>query len=186
MSVALPKLTWEDYLAIPPDGKRHELIDGEHYVSPAPNVRHQRLVRELAFALNALVRRAGLGEIFFAPFDVKLTEVDVLQPDLVFISRERAGLLTESHLAGAPDLAVEVLSASTRRVDEMLKRRLYERVGVAEYWVVDPELETVKVYRQGANGFDRALELAVERGERLESPLLPGLSLPLVDLFAGA
>lgn len=84
-------------------------------------------------------------------------------------------------------MAIEVLSLTTRRVDEVLKRRLYDRVGVAEYWVVDPELEAVRIYRRGSEGhFGRAVELAAERGERLESPLLPGFSLPLLDLFAGA
>lgn len=187
MSVALPKLTWEDYLAIPPDGKRHELIDGEHYVSPAPNVRHQRLLLRLAVVLEELVRRSGSGEIFVAPVDVRLSAVDVVQPDLVFLAREHRDRLTEAYLAGPPDVAVEVLSPGTRREDEVLKRRLYDRAGVAEYWIVDPELETVKVYRRGVGGgFERAVELAAERGERLESPLLPGLSLPLADLFAGS
>lgn len=186
MSVALPKLTWEDYLAIPPDGQRHELIDGEHYVSPAPNIRHQRLVRRLFVVLEELVRRNGLGEVFFAPVDVRVSEVDVVQPDILFLSREHRDRLTETHLDGPPDFAVEVLSPSSRRQDEVLKRDLFARAGVAEYWTVDPELETVKVYRRGqAGSFERALELAAERGERLESPLLPGLSLPLVDLFAG-
>jgi hypothetical protein len=100
MSVALPKLTWEDYLAIPPDGKRHELIDGEHYVSPAPNIRHQRLVRRLFVVLEELVRRNGLGEVFFAPVDVRVSEVDVVQPDILFLSRENRGRLTETHLDG--------------------------------------------------------------------------------------
>lgn len=187
MSVALPKLTWEDYLAIPPDGKRHELIDGEHYVSPAPNVRHQRVSANLHFHLAQVVRRAGLGELFYAPLDVKLSDFDVVQPDIVFVAREHAGRLTEFHLAGPPDLAVEVLSEGSRRQDEVLKHHLYDRAGVAEYWIVDPELETVKVCRRGeGGGFDPAAELAAERGERLETPLLPGLSLPLVDLFGGS
>lgn len=187
MSVALPRLTYEDYLAIPPDGKRHELIDGEHYVSAAPNVRHQRVSANLHFHLAQVVRRGGLGELFYAPLDVKLSDFDVVQPDIVFLARENARRLTESHLAGPPDLVVEVLSEGNRRHDEVVKRHLYDRSGVAEYWIVDPELETVKVYRRReGGGFERVAELAAERGERLESPLLPGLSLPLVDLFAGS
>jgi Uma2 family endonuclease len=185
MSVALPKLTWEDYLAIPPDGKRHELIDGEHYVSPAPNIRHQRIAAKLHVVLARIVSRAGLGELFFAPVDVKLTDVDIVQPDLVFLSPEHIGRLTETHLDGPPDLAVEILSPNSRRQDEVLKRDLYDRSGVAEYWIVDPEIEIVKVYRRGTSGrFERAAELAAERDERLESPLLPGLALPLVELFS--
>lgn len=100
MNVALPKLTWEDYQAIPPDGKRHELIDGEHYASAAPNIRHQRISAKLHLALAQVTR--GLGEVFFAPLDVRLSEVDVVQPDLLFIAREHAERLTETHLEGAP------------------------------------------------------------------------------------
>jgi Uma2 family endonuclease len=184
MSVALPKLTWEDYLAIPPDGRRHELIDGEHYVSPAPNIRHQRIVLKLALALAELVRRSGAGEVFVAPVDVRVSKVDVLQPDILFLAREHADRLTETHLEGAPDLAVEVLSESSRRQDEVLKRHLLDRAGAAEYWIVDPIAETVRIYRRGASGrLERTVELAAERGERLESPLLPGLALLLAELF---
>lgn len=187
MSVALPKLTWEDYLAIPPDGKRHELIDGEHYASPAPNVRHQRIAKRLLILLDRVVSRGGLGEVFHAPLDVKLSEADIVQPDVAFLSRDHSGRLTETYLSGPPDLAVEVLSHGSRRVDEVFKRHLYDRAGVAEYWIVDPELETVKVYRRGeGGGFAPATELAAERGEVLETPLLPGLALPLADLFAGS
>jgi Uma2 family endonuclease len=187
MSVALPKLTWEDYLAIPPDGRRHELIDGEHYVSPAPNLRHQTIVANLHFALAEVVRRSGLGWLWPAPVDVKLSQADVVQPDLVFLTQEHGKRRAGTHLEGPPDLAVEVLSPSSRREDEVFKRHLYDRAGVAEYWIVDPELETVKVYRRSAgSGFERAVELSAERGERLETPLLPGLSLPLAELFAGS
>lgn len=187
MSVALPKLTWEDYLSIPPDGRRHELIDGEHYVSAAPNLRHQTIVGNLHIALAALVRRHQLGWLWVAPIDVKLSEVDIVEPDLVFLAQEHGELRAGTHLAGPPDLTIEVLSASSRSQDEVFKRHLYDRSGIAEYWIVDPELETVKVYRRGpAGGFERAAELAAERSEVLTSPLLPGLSLPLADLFAGS
>lgn len=187
MSVALPKLTYEDYLAIPPDGKRHELIDGEHYVSAAPNLRHQTIVGNLHFYLAQVVRRSQMGWLWLSPVDVKLSELDVVQPDLVFVAHEHADQRAGTHIAGAPDLAIEVLSEGSRRHDEVVKRQLYDRAGVAEYWIVDPELETVKVYRRGeGGGFERLVELSVERGERLETPLLPGLSLPLGDLFAGS
>lgn len=125
--------------------------------------------------------------MLFAPVEVELTGLDVLQPDLLFLAREHARRLTKTHLVGPPDLMVEIVSHHGRRYDEVVKRHLYDRAGVAEYWIVDPELETVKVYRRGIeDGFDRAAELAAKRGERLESPLLPGLALPLVDLFAGS
>lgn len=191
MSLALPKLTWEDYQSIPPDGKRYELIDGQLHVKEGPalsgfgDVQHQRVAGRLFAQLDEVVRRGGLGEVFFAPVEVELTDIDVLQPDLLFLAGEHARCLTKTHLVGPPDLAIEIVSHHGRRYDEVVKRHLYDRGGVAEYWIVDPVVERVKIYRRGAaSGFARAIELAAERDERLESPLLPGLALPLVDLFA--
>jgi len=178
------KLTYEDYEHFPDDGKRHELIDGDHYVTPAPTRKHQYLAGRLNARLFTFVDERRLGQVYSAPFDVVLSAVDVVQPDLLFVSNERTQLLTDKNLRGAPDLVVEIGSESTRRTDETTKRKLYERFGVREYWVVDPVLETVKVYRQGDAGFVRTAELSAEAADSLETPLLPGLSLPLVEIFA--
>jgi Uma2 family endonuclease len=177
------KLTVEDFELFPEDGRRHELIDGEHCVTPAPSTRHQIVLGSLHFALWSAVQEQGLGQVFLAPYDVVLSATDVVEPDLLFVSRERLDLLTEKNLRGAPDLVVEVVSESSRRMDEVVKRKLYERFGVREYWVVDPVVETVKVYRLGDDRYERAAELSREDADRLTSPLLPGLDLPLEQLF---
>jgi Uma2 family endonuclease len=177
------KLTYEDYLHLPEDGKRHELIDGEHYVTPAPIPGHQSIVVNLLRILTSFVHEHRLGRVFTAPVDIVLSEVDVVQPDVLFVARERLDLVTEKNLRGAPDLVVEVLSDSTRRTDEITKRHLYDRYGVAEYWIVDPVLETVKVYRRAEEGLARRHELSLERGETLTSPRLPGLEIPLAEIF---
>ena len=178
------KLTYEDYQLFPDDGRRHELIGGEHYVSPAPNEKHQIVVTNLNVDCGRFVREERLGRFFVAPYDVVLSDEDVVQPDLVFVSNERASIRRESGAFGAPDLVIEILSDSTRKTDEVTKRKLYEWVGVREYWVVDPLLETVKVLRLRATGaFERVAELSVEAGDRLEMPLLPGLVLPLDRIF---
>jgi len=177
------KLTIEDYLLFPDDGKRHELIDGEHYVTPSPNTKHQRITRRLLTALDSFVTRRRLGEVFAAPYDVILSDVDVVEPDLVFVSASRSALITEKNIQGVPDLVVEVLSEGTRKTDETVKRKRYEHFGVPEYWIVDPELETVKVYRMTDKGYVRAAELAKEHNDILSSPLLPGLSLLLTEIF---
>jgi Uma2 family endonuclease len=178
------KLTYEDFVLFPDDGKRHELIDGEHFVTPSPNRRHQRVLQNLNLVLVSFVRQRRLGEVFFAPFDVVFTRHDVVEPDLLYISAERSGVLTEANVQGAPDLVVEVLSPSSRRQDEVLKRDLYERGGVAEYWIVDPEAETVKAFRRGEDGrFGRALLLTLRDGDALSTPLLPGLEIPLPAIF---
>lgn len=178
------KLTYEDYLHLPEDGRRHELIDGEHLVTPAPTPKHQFVLSNLHGHLWSHVTRHDLGKVAWSPFDVVLSPVDVVQPDLFFLSKERLGRLREGRLDGAPDLVAEALSDSTRKRDEITKRHLYEKHGVEEYWVIDPELETVKVYRRQGDGFGPKTELAAAAGDRLTSPLLPGWELSLGDLFS--
>ena len=178
------KLTYDDLLALPDDGLRHELIDGEHYVAPAPNTKHQRVSRRLTVALDRFIERHGCGELFVAPYDVVFSSRDVVEPDLLFVSRERLGLLTELNLQGAPDLVVEILSPSTHKVDEGIKRQLYDRMGVREYWIIDPVAETVTVYRRAGEGFHLAAELSREAGDIITTPLLTGLEIQLARIFA--
>jgi Uma2 family endonuclease len=122
--------------------------------------------------------------VFAAPFDVVFSDLDVVEPDLLYISRERAGVLTDKHVRGAPDLVVEILSPGTRKTDETIKRKLYERSDVLEYWVVDPELDTIKIYRRADGHFERVAELSVEHDDTLTTPLLPEFSATLADVFA--
>jgi Uma2 family endonuclease len=180
------KFTYEDFVNFPDDGKRHEIIDGEHFVTPSPNTKHQAVSMNLTRAFVLWLERSPLGLLFAAPFDVVLSELDVVEPDLIYISRERAAIVTEKHVRGAPDLVVEILSAGSRKTDEVTKRKLYERFGVAEYWVVDPELEAIKIYRRMDAAFQRASELTVEHDDALTTPLLPGFSAPLAGIFASA
>lgn len=178
------QLTYEDLASFPEDGRRHELIDGEHHVTPAPTLRHQRVVLVLGSALLELARSSRSGEAFAAPVDVVLSDIDVVRPDLVWVSSSRAEILTDANIQGAPDLVVEVLSPGTRRVDELTKRKLYERHGVLEYWIVDPELGRIRVLRREGEGFGPATELDVEAEQSLTSPLLPGFELALATIFA--
>jgi Uma2 family endonuclease len=178
------KFTYEDFLNFPNDGRRHEIIDGEHVVTPSPNTKHQTVSMTLSGALTAYLTHHPVGAVFAAPLDVVFSDLDVVEPDLMYISRERAGVLTEQHVRGAPDLVIEILSPGTRRTDEITKRKLYERFGVVEYWVVDPELDLVKIYRRTAEGFTRVGELTAEGGDALTTPLLPGFSITLAAVFA--
>jgi Uma2 family endonuclease len=177
------KLTYADYLLFPEDGRRHELIDGEHFVTASPVTRHQRILRRLSFAIESWLQAHPVGEMFFAPYDVVLSQFDVVVPDLIYVSAERSEGVQPTGMFAAPSLVVEILSPSTRRNDELLKRRLYERVGVEEYWVVDPELDLVKVYRLQEREYARAAELERDRGDVLTTPLLPGLEIPLEKLL---
>jgi len=176
------KLTYEDYLLIPEDGKRHEIIDGEHYVSAAPFVRHQRIVLRLAVKLDNFVQARHLGEIFIAPTDVILSPYDIVEPDIFFISSERSAIVEEKNVQGAPDLVIEIHSGSSRRVDRGAKRRAYERWGVLEYWMLDPDRKEAEVCERTASGLLRQrAHLSARDG--LATPLLPGLEIPLAEIF---
>jgi Uma2 family endonuclease len=178
------KLTYDDFLLFPDDGKRHELIDGEHYVTASPNWSHQTISGNFHGMIWSYLQQHSIGQILHAPFDVIFSKFDVVEPDLVYISRERLEKIRSSAGAtGAPDLIVEIGSPSTRRRDETIKRRLYERFGVTEYWIVDPEVDTIKVYRLVNEQYDRVAELNLESGDVLTTPLLPGLELPLRKIF---
>jgi Uma2 family endonuclease len=178
------KLTYDDFLLFPDDGNRHELIDGEHYVTPSPASKHQRIVWNLNGLLYIYLQDHPVGKAFSAPLDVVFSQFDIVEPDLLFVSAERAGkVLTETNVQGAPDLVVEIGSPSTRKRDETIKRRLYERFGVVEYWVIDSELDAIKVYRRSSDRYERVAELTLEGGDMLTTPLLPGLDLPLSKIF---
>jgi Uma2 family endonuclease len=179
------KLTYDDFLHFPDDGKRHELIDGEHYVTPSPNTKHQAVLGNLHLIIGSWLREHPVGRVFFAPFDVVFTRFDVVEPDLLYMSNERAAeILTAKHVTGAPEIVVEVGSPGTRTRDETIKRRLYERSGVSEYWIVDPDLDVVRVYRRERDRFARPIELSREAGDVLTTPHLAGLELPLATIFA--
>ena len=177
------KFTYEDYLLFPDDGQRHELIDGDHYVTPAPKTKHQRISSNLQRILSNHVHHQNFGKIFSAPTDVVLADLDVVQPDLLYISAGKAALITEANIQGAPDLVIEILSETTRKTDELIKRKLYERYHIKEYWIVDPVLDTVKMYRLTDQAFTRTDELSHESHDTLTTPLLPDLHIPPAAMF---
>jgi Uma2 family endonuclease len=179
------KLTYDDFLLFPDDGQRHELIDGEHYVTPSPNIRHQRIFKRLLVLIDIWLQEHPLGEVFGAPLDVRFSMFVVVEPDLLYVSNERAAtLLAGEHVTGSPDLIIEIASPSTRQRDETIKRRLYERSNVLEYWVVDPDIDVIRVYTRYGDRFARPVELSREAGDVLTTPLFPGLELPLAQVFA--
>jgi len=177
------KFTYDDFCLFPDDGKRHELIDGEHCMSPSPVTKHQRVSSNLHLLLGLFVKEKKLGTLLAAPMDVVLSDLDVVEPDLLYISRARAEIITKKNIQGAPDLIIEILSESSRKTDEIIKRKIYERHGVAWYWIVDPELETVKIYQWQAGRYLRVADLSHEADDALTSALFPGLSAPLEEIF---
>ena len=179
------RLTYDDFVLFPDDGKRHEIIDGEHYVTPSPNVRHQVLVLRLAYELqHYCLSQPQAGQVFTAPLDVVLSHFDVVEPDLLFVAGDQTDILTEKNVQGPPALVVEVGSPSTRRLDQHLKRELFARTGVREYWIIDPDKHSIAVHRRDDAGeLVQAFELTADTPS-LTTPLLPGLEVRLDALFA--
>jgi len=153
-------------------------------MTPAPSIRHQKISGRLFLFLANHLLRTNAGEVLAAPVDVVLSDLNVVQPDLVFVSEARASVVTEKNIQGAPDLVVEIISETSRKTDKTIKRKLYEGHGVREYWIVDPELETVEIHRLTDRGYARAAELSREADHVIETPLLPGLKLKLSDIFS--
>ena len=171
-----------DFHALP-EGTLAQFFNGEVLMSPAPLFQHQRVLARLHLAFARFVEEHGLGEVLAAPLDVTLSDALVVQPDLVFISHDRDGIVTRRGLSGAPDLVAEVLSPSTAYYDLTLKRDAYEAHGVDEYWIVDPERETVTVLARDDGRYRTHADL---RGEgRAASALLDGFAVEVASLFAG-
>jgi len=177
----IPKITFEEFRQFPVDGKRYELVRGEVRVTPAPATRHQAIVQNLAMSLGPHVIKNKLGEVYTAPLDVRLSKDTALQPDLIFISDARAGIILENWIAGAPDLVVEVSSPSTATYDRATKLPIYAESGVSEYWLIDSQVKTVEVLKlEGKKYF---VEATLAGDQILTSNLFPGWQLPLHDLF---
>jgi Uma2 family endonuclease len=177
--------TYEDYKSLPESmDRRYELMDGELLMVPAPTTLHQIVSQNIEFLLLQHVRATGCGRILHAPVDVVLGEGkrrDVVQPDIVFISNARAHIVTKPEVAGAPDLVIEILSPGTEDRDRGYKRTLYERMGVREYWIVDPEGRTVEVFRAGQSGFMAPRHYGAN--DELAVTVIEGLRLPLSVVF---
>ena len=174
------KFTVKDYMSTPND-KRYQLLDGEMIVMPSPITKHQRILTRLYRALHDFVSAGQLGEVFVAPFDVVLSNHDVAQPDVLFVSNERSAIVTEANIQGAPDLVVEILSPGTAEYDRGYKQALYGRHGVREYWLVDPDAETVEVLTLGEQGMAPLANYRL--GDLMASPLLDGLALEMDQVF---
>jgi Uma2 family endonuclease len=183
---ALIKFTYADYKSLPySERERYELLEGELVPMPAsPGEPHQWVSMGLASFLYRFVREHQLGRVYQAPLDVVLGEMGderVVQPDILFISQARSDIIQGEEIRGAPDLVVEVLSPTTEEKDRTYKRTLYARYGVKEYWLVDPGAQTVEVLTLGERGYHRAG--FYQRAERVKSPLLAGLEIPLSEVF---
>jgi len=175
-------LTYEDYKTFPDnDGIRKEIIEGELFMSPAPSIKHQLVSQELFVLFYNYVKKNKSGRTFYAPCDIIFSDINVVQPDLIYLSKEKYEILTDSNIQGAPDLIIEILSPSNKENDRIFKKHMYEKFGVKEYWVVDPENEKLEIWELKNNKY----QLAIKAGNNqvVESPSLKGLRVNLSAVF---
>jgi len=151
------RLTYKDYVDLPNDGKRYEIHDGELWMTAAPGISHQEVSRRLFRMLDRHVEERALGAVWFAPVDVILADDAIVQPDIVYVARERLPAVLERGIEGPPTLVIEILSPSTTQIDRVRKRQLYDRHGVPYYWIVDPDARAVEAYVLGSGGYTLAL-----------------------------
>ena len=173
------KLTYQDFLLFPDDRNRHELIDGEHVMSPSPNYFHQKTSRDLEFQFHSYFRKNNNGEILYAPMDVYFSDIDIVEPDLIVIAEKNRDIIKKRFIKGSPDIVIEILSNSTKKNDLILKKDLYEKYKVKEYWVIDCDLEIVQKYILEGNYF-------VDGGifkDFIETPIFPDLKINLKEIF---
>lgn len=174
-------LTWAEYRGLPDDGRRYELIEGDLFVTPAPASFHQTVSRRLQHAMMTQLEDTGIAEVFDAPIDVHLSETSIVQPDLALVRLARTGVVSRRGIEGAPDLIVEILSPGTADRDRYLKRALYARHSVPEYWIVESERGGIELHRVTPSGYE--LTRRFDRASTLTSPEFPELSIPLEPIF---
>lgn len=170
--------TYDDFRSIPEDGHRYELIFGEIVISPSPHTKHQHALGELFTRMKQFVHERQLGRVYFAPVDVKLSPNNVVQPDLLFVKRQRLRIVRNEFIDGAPDLVVEALSPANRMRDLVKKAVLYGLHGVPEYWIVDPETNTMTVHIWRDGQYVAEVEDGVSR-----SAVLAGFEVRPAELF---
>jgi len=181
LRTAVTPLTVQDYRELPEGPPYYQLIEGDLFMAPSPDAFHQDILGNLYFLLRTYLEKRPIGTLRFAPSDVQLTELNVYQPDLYFVSNARRSILSAQGAEGAPDLVVEVLSPKTAKLDKVAKRSVYARTGVKELWLIDPGLKQVQVYHLGRSS---AVSMATYREKQsFASPLLPGLKISVAKVF---
>jgi Uma2 family endonuclease len=173
--------TYADYKRLPDDGWRYEIIEGELHMTPAPSTKHQSVVVNLAFLFSQFVRTHQSGKVYVAPTDVILLGLATpVQPDLLYVAANRLDIVKDAFVEGPPDLIVEVLSPSNWLVDRRVKLGAYARAGVGEYWIVDPEMRTVELFRLAGQQYNQVGRYGP--GERVASGVLTGFEIGVDEI----
>lgn len=173
--------TYQDYLNLPNDRNRYEIINGELIMTPAPKIIHQDISRNIEIELALFVRKHKLGKVYYAPCDIVLSNENVVQPDILFISKENMDIITEDNIQGAPDIVIEILSPSTGYYDLVAKKDIYETFGVKEYWIVDPKKQWVEIYIMKEKKYN--LHRRADKTGKIQSHLLKEFEIDIETVF---
>lgn len=179
--VTKKKYTYRDYLELPDDGKRYEVIEGELIMSPAPHTSHQFISLNFVLKLATFVIEKKLGKICYAPVDVLLSETNIVQPDILFVAADNLNIITEKNIKGVPDLIIEIVSPSSGYYDLVAKKEIYEQFGVSEYWIIDPMKQRVEIYLNFEYKFE--LHQRLEKKGILKSSILKGFEIEMETIF---
>jgi Uma2 family endonuclease len=183
MTTTVRPLTYDDLLEMPDDGQRYESIDGELIVTPAPTIKHQRVLRSLIRVLGAFAYKTGRGELVLPPFDVVLGHYNIVKPDLLLIASEPGHILGDHNkFEGPPNLVVEVSSPISLRIELVRKSALYARCGVPEYWIADPERQRMVIYYLQDNQY---VPIESDADGWLVSRVFPELRIDPAEVFSG-
>ena len=174
-------ITADDYRDLPEGPPYCQLIEGDLCMAPSPDLFHQDIIGNLFFIIRSYLEAHPIGTAHLSPSDVYLTELNVYQPDLYFVSKRRKSILSDQGAEGAPDLVVEILSPRTARLDKGVKRQVYARTGVEELWLVDPDSKQIQVFHLSESADKPA---STHKGREIfQSPLFPGLRISLAKVF---
>lgn len=176
------KLTYSEYLEFtPPDSAKYQLIQGELVSMTSPSAKHQSILLNLVFLLQSYLRNNPVGKLFLAPMDVVLGETNIVQPDLFFLSNDKLNQIQDSCIQGPPDFIIEILSPSTAYYDLVVKKKIYEKSSVSEYWIVDPQMETLDVFCLKNQKYEPTQQ--IEKQGKVSSLVLTGFTLDARDIF---
>jgi Uma2 family endonuclease len=181
MPTSIKPFTYDDYLALPDDGRRYEVIEGDLSMTPAPSPRHQEIQAWLSARMVLHVRQYSLGKVYVSPIDVALSLIDIVQPDILFVAKDRMHIVARRNIVGIPDLIVEILSPTSRERDQVDKLALYQRYALPEYWIVDPEAETVETFLYQGTQLERIDTFKM--GNELPAHQIAGFRLDVAEIF---
>ncbi len=174
-------LSYEDYLSMPDDRNRYEILEGELAVTPSPTSMHQLVSRNLAFILHCHIKQYRLGDILYAPMDVILSDISIVQPDLIYITREHLHLITTRGIEGTPDMVIEIISPASKRLDRVGKLQIYAKYGIAWYWLIDPLEKTLEIYMLNHESY--SLHGTYSQNDTVKPLLFPGLEFGLGEVW---